>query len=167
MNIYISTANILLSLFSLGSLSLFGVWLFKEWVGVRIDKSIQHHYDKDLEDYKVSRIRRQKAEGIAKLFSVWIKYRGKETELLDKNALIERYEELNRMSLELSLWIEDVQLLNDIMNRLQNVENAKTIRDLMGEVRKLILEKKDDFDSKNIVLWPPDSDAENLFGNKK
>lgn len=146
------------------TLLVFAAWLLKKWIGTRIDKSIQHHYDKELEDYRASRLRREKADLIAKLFSVWIKYRGRETVLLSKNELIERYEELNRMSLELSLWVEDVQLLNDVMTRFQNAENAKSIRSLMGEVRKLILEKDDTFNSENIVLWPPDNDVEGLFG---
>jgi len=143
-----------------------GIWLLKEWVGIRIDKSIQHHYDKELEDYKASRIRREKAELVARLFSVWIKYRGRETKLLNNQQLIERYENLNKMSLELSLWIEDVQLLNDVMTRLQNADNAKSIYDLMGEVRKLILEKEDKFDPLNIVLWPVPDEIENVFGPK-
>jgi hypothetical protein len=68
------------------------------------------------------------------------------------------------MSLELSLWVEDVELLNDIMTRLQNADNAKSIRTLIGQVRKLILEKNDVFDPQNIVLWPTDDEVDKIFG---
>ncbi|MDP3402884.1 MAG: hypothetical protein Q8S35_02935, partial [bacterium] len=152
MIITISTTDLVLGLITIGGLLGAAAWLAKKLIDARIDKSIQYHYDKELENYKTSRARREKAELVAKLFSIWIKYRGRETKLLTNEELIERWEDLNRMSLELALWIEDVQLLNDVMTRLQNADNAKSIYALMGEVRKLILEKEDDFDPINIVL---------------
>ncbi len=130
-------------------------FLLANWIKSRIEQSIQHEYDKKLEDYKFSQLQRQKAESIANLFAFWIKYRGNENTLLSKKEQFEYYENLNRMSIELALWIKDVPLLNDIMTRLQNNPEAKSIHQLVGEVRKLILnDEKDTFDSNQVVLWP-------------
>lgn len=91
------------------------------------------------------------------MFSKWIKYRGKEKEVLDDNELIEYYEELNRMSFEMSLWIKDHELLTGIMHRLQNHSSAKDTRNIIGDIRKLILEDVgDNFDSSEITLWQKD-----------
>lgn len=160
----ITTAHIIASLISIAALLMFAVWLLKQWIGARIDKSIQHEYDKKLEDYKNSRIRREKAELVAKLFSQWIRYRGREKTILNKEDLMDYYETLNRMSLELALWIDDVEVLNDVMKRLTNRDNPKSIYEIIGQVRHLIQEGEDDFDPHNIVLWPVDEDVDNLYG---
>jgi hypothetical protein len=134
------------------------------WIKVRLEKSIQHEYDKQLEEYRFSQLQRQKAEIVARFFAKWSKYRGKEESMLDKNALIDYYEELCQMSFELSLWVEDEQLLNDIMSCFKLEKNSKDIRSLAGKVRKLILKKPaDTFDSQNIVLWPNQEISERLF----
>jgi hypothetical protein len=130
-------------------------FLLANWIKSRIEQSIRHEYDKKLEDYKFSQLQRQKAESIANLFAFWIKYRGNENTLLSKKDQFEYYENLNRMSIELALWIKDVSLLNDIMTRLQNNPEAKSVHQLVGEVRKLILnDAEDTFDSNQVVLWP-------------
>jgi len=163
-NLVITLVHILLLvLFNIIALALI---LPTKWFQNWIEKSIQYHYDTRLEDYRRSRTKKDKAEEIAKLFSLWIKYRGRERELLNKNELFERYEELNRMSLELSLWIEDVELLNDVMTRLQNADNSKSIYEIIGKVRKLILENEDDFDPCNIVLWPTQDEIDLIYGAK-
>lgn len=167
MNIYITNEGAIIISISISILLSATIWLTKTWIGARIDKSIQHHYQKELEDYKTSRLRRERTELISRLFSLWIKYRGRESVILSNEELIERYYELNRMSLELSLWVEDVKLLNDVMSRLQNRDNAKSIYEIMGEVRALILEKSDDFNPKNITLWPVDDEIEKIFGRLK
>lgn len=138
--------------------------LFAKWIEARLAKSIQHEYNKRLEDYKFSQMQRQKAEIVARLFAKWIKYRGSEETLLDKGDLINYYEELNQMSLELSLWIPDVALLDDIMGRFVGQENAKDIRNLIGQIRKLILNNTNDsFNSQNIALWPSQAMGDRIF----
>lgn len=142
-------------------------WLAKNWLIARLEKSIQHEYDKHLEDYKDSRLRRQKAALIAELFSKWIKYYGRETALLKKEELIDHYEILNKLSMELSLWLEDESIYKDIMNRLQNLEGAKDLRELVGDVRAYLLEKdREGFQAQNIVLWPIPGDIDKIYGPK-
>lgn len=139
-------------------------WLLAIWIKSRLEKSIQHEYDKKLENYKFTQLQRQKAEAVARLFSKWIKYRGKESDYLEKNELLNFYEELNQTSLEISLWIKDEELLLDIMTRLQNKESAKDIRTIIGQIRKLILETKESkFDPQEITLWPTDEQFSKLF----
>ncbi len=138
-------------------------FLFSVWIKSRLEKSIQHEYDKKLEEYRFSQLQRQKAEIIAKFFAKWIKFRGKEKQFLDKDELLKYYEELNQMSFEISLWIADNKILNDIMDRFQNKENSKDIRQLIGEFRKLTLNIKDDkFNIQKITIWPTDDICKEL-----
>ncbi|MFA5054426.1 MAG: hypothetical protein WC565_10225 [Parcubacteria group bacterium] len=145
---------------------LFGLlqWALATWISIRLEQSIQHEYNKKIEDYRFRQLQRQKAEIIARLFSKWIKYRGNEDKYLDKKELVNFYEELNQMSLEISIWIEDVELLRDVMARLQLKDGAKNVRDLAGQIRKLILKNPEDqFDPQDIVLWPNSETASKLF----
>lgn len=148
------------------ALTLIGIlqFLLANWIRIRLEQSIRHDYDKELEDYKFSQLQRKKAESVANLFSHWIKYRGKENSLLSKKEQFEYYENLNKMSIEISLWIKDEVLLTDIMGRLQNKPDAKTVHELVGEVRKLILnDKEDSFDSMEVVVWPRQELLEDLL----
>ncbi|MCL5095509.1 MAG: hypothetical protein M1575_02170 [Patescibacteria group bacterium] len=139
-------------------------WLLANWIKIRLEQSIRHEYDKKLEDYRFSQLQRQKAETIATFFAKWIKYRGHEKDFLDEKELINYYEELNKMSLELSLWIKDEQLLNEIMSRTQMNEKASDTKAIVGMVRKMILEiKRDKFNSQNITLWPSSEETNRLF----
>lgn len=141
-------------------------FLLANWIKSRIQYSIKHEYDKKIEEYKFSQLQRQKAESVANLFAHWIKYRGKETELLSKKEQFEYYEALNRMSIEIALWIKDETLLSDLMARLQNKQDAKSIHDLVGDVRKLILsDTGDSFNSDEIVIWPTDDILNDLLKN--
>ncbi|MFZ2500525.1 MAG: hypothetical protein WAW90_00885 [Minisyncoccia bacterium] len=163
--IQITVGNVLIGTISVSFLLGVAVWLAKNWISARIDKSIQHAYDKQLEDYKLSRLQRQKAELIAKLFSKWIKYQGREEIILNKAELIDYYHELNQVSLEFSLWMEDIGILNDVMARLQNKKEARTVYDVMGDVRKLLLENPNDqFNPNNIVLWPTGDKIDEIYG---
>ena len=127
---------------------------------------ISYYFSQKTEKYKFTQLQRQKAETIAKLFAKWIKYSGKEKDYLPKDQLIDFYEELNRMSFEISLWLKDDKLLSDIMARLQLKDGSKQIRELTGEIRNLILEEKTKFDPQEIILWPNSDIANELFTNK-
>lgn len=138
-------------------------WLLTKWVSARLEKSIQYEYDRKMEEYRFQQLQRQKAETIARLFARWIKYRGNEAIYLNKSELLDFYEELNQMSIEISLWINDKKILTDIMARLQLKADAKDIRTLSGDIRKLILNIDDNFDPLEIVLWPNSDIEETLF----
>ena len=139
-------------------------FLLSNWIRIRLEQSIQHEYAKKLEDYKFSNVERQKAEMIATFFAKWIKYRGKERDFLNDKELIDYYEELNKMSLEITLWIKDEQVLNEIMSRTQLKDGVGDIFSITTKIRKLILNIKDDkFDYQNITRWPAPEKAKKLF----
>ena len=166
MIIQFSVGQLSLGIVSLVLLISFVQWLLAIWIKGRLEKSIQHEYDKKLEDYKFSQLQRQKAEIIARLFARWIKYIRREKDFLDKKGLIDYYEELNQMSLELSLWIPDENILNDIMDCLMRDEKAKDIRTLIVEIRKLMLNnRKDSFNPQKLVLW--DNQVSELLNSDK
>ena len=127
------------------------------WIKNRLEKSIQYEYDKKLEEYKFLQTQRQKADVVARFFAKWIKFRGQEQELLERKDLLDYYEDLNRMSFEVSLWVSDNKILEDVMKRFQNNENAKDVRNIIGQFRQLILNTKNDsFNVQNITIWPTD-----------
>ena len=94
------------------------------------------------EEYRFNIYQRKQAEKVAELFARWIKYQGKEEEILNREQLRDYYEELNRLSFELAMWIPGEKLVNKIMNRLSNAEGASHIKEIIVEIRELILEKK-------------------------
>ncbi|MFA6392885.1 MAG: hypothetical protein WCW54_02280 [Candidatus Paceibacterota bacterium] len=137
-------------------------------VSVLIGGVTTYYFSKKTEDYKFLQAQKQKAEAVAKLFSRWIKYRGKERDYLNQDELIDYYEGLNQMSFEVSFCIKDYKLLSDIMLLLQNAPDAKNFRVIIGEMRKLILcIQKDNFDPQNITIWPNEEIASNLFNKTK
>lgn len=137
--------------------------LLSIWIKSRLEKSIQHEYDKKLEEYKFLQTQRQKSEIVARFFAKWIKFRGKEQDILETKDLLNYYEDLNQMSIELSLWVVDETILKDVMKRFQNDQQSKNIRQLIGQFRELILNiKNKDFDVNEITLWPTDKIAQGL-----
>lgn len=138
------------------------------WIKSRLTKSIEHEYDKKLEEFRFNISKRDKAANISMFFAKWIKYRGNENKILNKNELFDYYEELNKMSFELSLWVDDEKLLKDIMLRLNNAENALPVRDILIKARQHISKNTDkisSFDANNIIVWPTEKVAKenNLF----
>lgn len=139
-------------------------FILAKWLEIRLEKSIEHEYAKKIEDYKFSQLQREKASLIANFFSTWIKYRGLESTILTKEELISYYQDLNKMSIEISLWIKDEKLLTEIMSLLGKKETARDLRSLTGEVRKLILEiGKDNFNPLEIIIWPNEEISTKLF----
>lgn len=129
-------------------------FLLSIWIKSRLENSIHHEYDKKLEEYKFLHLQKQKSEIIAKFFAKWIKYNGQERNFLSKKELVDYYEDLNKMSFELSLWISDDNILKEVMERFQNNKNAKDVRSLIGEFRKLILNiKSNHFNINDITIW--------------
>lgn len=132
-------------------------WLLSLWIKARLENSIKHEYSIRLEEFKFDQLRRLKAETIAVFFAKWIKYRGNEAEMLEKNNLLDYYEELNKMSFELTMWIDDEKLLREIMKRFNNSPEALEVRDLLIETRKYLAKKPDNnFQSHEIIVWPTD-----------
>lgn len=125
---------------------------------------INYYFSEKTENYKFELLRREQAAKIATFFSKWIKYRGKEKYFLDDKEIINHYEELNKMSLEIALWIKDADLLNKIMSVTQLKGGSLNIRQITGDVRKLILNiNTDKFNPNEITLWPTPEETVKLF----
>jgi hypothetical protein len=137
----------------------FGViqWLLSVWIKNRLEQSIRHEYDRKLEEYKFSLSKRDKVANIASFFSLWIKYRGHERKWLNEKELIEYYRELTKMSFELVLWIDDDDLLKDVMKRLKNEDGSQNTVELLLKARELIsVRYKSNLKVEDVTLWPAD-----------
>ncbi|MHB1330370.1 MAG: hypothetical protein ACYCY6_00100 [Minisyncoccota bacterium] len=133
-------------------------WILSIWIKSRLEQSIRHEYDRQLEEYKFSLSKRDKVANIASFFSLWIKYRGNERAWLDEKELIEYYRELTKMSFELALWVDDENLLKDVMKRLKNKDGSQGTIELLLKVKKLISENKESsLKAEDITLWPADT----------
>ena len=133
-------------------------WLLSIWIKARLEKSIQHEYDKRLEEYKFSISKRDKIANIASFFSLWIKYRGHERKWLNNQDLIDYYKELTKMSFELALWVDDDDFLKDIMKRLKNEDGSENTINLLLKAKKIISENKQTaLKAEDITLWPADT----------
>lgn len=121
------------------------------------ENSIKHSFDIKLLEYQTILARREKAAQLAYALARWIKYRGHENEWLNEKELADYYEELTRLSFELSLVLEDEKLLLDVMKKFEYPENKTHVKDLIFALRKILQEKPDEiFKSENIVTWPKD-----------
>jgi hypothetical protein len=87
-------------------------------------------------------LQRIQAAKLAELFAKWSKYGAKEKQILSPKELYDYYEELTRMSYELSLWLKDESLLIKIMKRLTLTQDSPKPKELLIEIRQVILGKK-------------------------
>jgi hypothetical protein len=138
-------------------------WLISHWIIERLKSSIEHEYNEKIEKLKFEYQKKEKAELIARLFARWIKYQGHEQDILDKQQLIDYYEDLNRMSLEISIWVPDDVLISCIMSRLQNSPGSKDVRAIIGDVRKYIQGDDKSFKPEDIILWPDPKAQSKVF----
>ncbi len=103
--------------------------LIEYWIKPRIEQSIKHEYDKNLEEYKYEVRKREQSAMVAELFSRWIIIKKAEDEV--------RFRELNKLSFEMSLWLPD-NIAVEINKRLKNLPSAKSPQELLIECRQII-----------------------------
>jgi hypothetical protein len=76
---------------------------------------------------------------------------------LNEKELIEYYRELTKMSFELVLWIDDDDLLKDVMKRLKNEDGSQNTVELLLKARELIsVRYKSNLKVEDVTLWPAD-----------
>lgn len=121
---------------------------------------INHKFNKRLESYRYSQLKRQKAEVIAQLLAKWGKYRGGEIDIISKPELYDYYEELNRLSYEAILWIDD-NLIDELEDAF--AEPVDDIRPLLRHARKYVIESKDASRPEKIAIFPNSENAKLLF----
>lgn len=132
-------------------------WFLSILIKAKLEQSIRYGYDKKLEEEKFLISKRDKIANIASFFSLWIKYRGNEKKWLEDKELIEYYQELTKMSFELALWIDDEELLKDVMKRLKNEDGSESTVELLIKVKRLIsYNKNTTLKADDITIWPKD-----------
>ena len=116
------------------------VMIYKESIKSLIQNAIKHEFDQKLEDYKAKEVKRQKAILIADLISEWL------SKSSDKKRL-------NQLSFEAFIWLPKETALK-LSKLLTWAQDSPDIREVLAEVRELILGPEEKIDSKMIVLFP-------------
>jgi len=96
-------------------------------------------FKKKLENYKNNEIKKQKAVLIADLLSEWI-------------SDPEDRKNLNKLTLEAFIWLPK-DIAEKLSLLLSHDRNSPQIREIVAEVRKLILDKKEAIDPNIIILF--------------
>jgi hypothetical protein len=130
-------ANVLTTSIIIAAISFF----LKEKLKAYIQSSTKINYDKVLEEFKYSQIQRQKAILVAELIAEWISHP-------------EDRKRLNQLTLEAFIWLP-----KDTANRLSDLLSHKpgsgSVRDVIAEVRAIILGKQESIDANDIILFLP------------
>ena len=118
---------------------------------------ISYYFSQKTENYRFLISKREKIANVASLFARWVKYRGHEQKWMEKEDLVDYYEELTKMSFELSLWVDDEEFLKAVMKRLRNDGNATDTIELLLKAKELINGSKNkELKKEDITLWPKD-----------
>lgn len=123
-------------------------WLLSIWVKIRLEKSIQYEYDKKIQDYNFFLLQKEQAIKVATLLARWIEYGENPNKILNENEMRDYFEELNKMTLELAIWIPDEEIAKKLMICLSHGVSAPNIRELIIDVRKLVLNKNN-----SLIKW--------------
>lgn len=121
---------------SFGVFVIFGR-LFEKYLTARIESSVQHKYDLKLENYKIEHEKRLKAQLLAELLSEWIAVP------MDEKLM-------NRLTFEAFIWLPE-DIATKLSATLSHKAGAPTAKDLIVEVRKLILENDDAITANSII----------------
>lgn len=117
-------------------------FIAKEGIKKHIEFSIKHQYDKMLEDYKTLQIQRQKAALVAELIAEWISFP-------------EDRKRLNQLTLEAFMWLPKATA-SKLSQLLTLAQGAPNVRDIVEEVREIILGEDEKIDPQSIILFPPE-----------
>jgi len=104
-------------------------WLTALWLKGRFEAGLKHTYDRKLEELKFEMRQREQAAMIAELFAEW------QSKPVEKKRL-------NQLTWEATLWLPE-NVARDLCATLNLQPNAKTVKDLLIEVRKILKGKED------------------------
>ena len=123
---------------SVGVLIAIVQFLATMWLKARLEAGIRNEYDEKLELFKAEIRTREQAARVAKLFAM----------AADHSSSPAQF---NELAWELSLWLP-ADIVRHITKCLCNVPNAKAHKDILIDVRKLLLQNdKDDLLAEQIV----------------
>ncbi len=112
---------------------------FALWFKFKLQYSIKHEYDKNIEKYKNKIESRKKAELLAELLLEWLSFPESQTKL-------------NKLTFEAFLWLPD-EIAQDLSNLLAHNRNAPEIRDILLKIRKYLLDDNTNLESKEIIIF--------------
>jgi hypothetical protein len=115
-------------------------FIFKESLKSLIQSSIKNIFDQKLEDYKAKEIKRQKAILIADLISEWI-------------SLPSDRKRLNQLTFEAFIWLPKETAMK-LSGLLSHASDSPNVRDVIEEVRELIIGIDEKIDPKAIIIFP-------------
>ena len=115
-------------------------FIFKESLKSLFQSSIKNVFDQKLEDYKAKEIKRQKAILIADLISEWI-------------SLPSDRKRLNQLTFEAFIWLPKETAMK-LSGLLSHDRNSPNVRDVIEEVRELIIGIDEKIDPNAIVIFP-------------
>ena len=115
-------------------------FLLKEKLKAEIQYSTKINYDRLLEDYKSVQLKRQKAVLVAELLAEWISHP-------------EDVKKLNQLTFEAFIWLpkETALKLSDL---LSHKSNLITIREVLAEVRTILLGEEETINPDSIIAFP-------------
>lgn len=128
---------ILINVLTTGSILTLIYFIFKE----KIKAHIKLHYDKLLEDYKATMIQKQKAALIGGLVAEWISF--------PRNR-----KKLNQLTLEAFMWLPK-ETANKLSSLLSHSQDAPEVREIVEEVREIILGENERIEPGKIIIFPP------------
>ena len=114
------------------------LFLASIWIEKRLEASIQHEYDRKLEDIRADIRRREQAARVAKLLAM--RFRQPQP----------TPSEFNELAWELSLWLP-ADLVRELTRCICGAQGAMEPKAILIAVRKLILQKEDDLKPDQIV----------------
>jgi hypothetical protein len=122
------------------------------WIKIRLEHSIKHEYEKRLEDYKFEFRKREQAAKVAELFSLLYSDLPQtpddpQTEVMNASNY---HATINRIAWELSLWLP-AGIVRGLSSSLSNAPGGKDPKQILIEIRKVLLGKNDDLKAEEIV----------------
>lgn len=116
------------------------LFLLKEKIKAYLQYSTKFTYDKSLEDFKSQELKRHKAVLIAELISEWISFP-------------DDSKRLNQLTLEAFIWLPK-ETAKKLSNLLAHTKEAPNVREVIAEVRTIILGKDENIEANEIVFFP-------------
>jgi hypothetical protein len=111
------------------------------WVKASIEGAVKHQWDRDLEEFKYEMRRREQAAMIAELLAEW------------DNRSSDR-KRLNQLVLEANLWLPE-SIARELNRVLSYHADAKSSKELVIDIRRLLQGEKDSLLANEIVYFPP------------
>jgi hypothetical protein len=102
---------------------------------------ISYYFAEKTENYKFELLKMEQAAKVAELFAFWLKCDDEVLKEFTNKERRDHCERLNKLTWELTIWIPDEKLVEDIMNRLSN-NSRKDIKEIILSIREQIQKKK-------------------------